>query len=35
MKVFFTEPAIEDLRDIRVYLKSHYPRSLKPFLSNG
>ena len=31
MKVVFTAPALEDLREIRVYMKSHYPRSMKHF----
>ena len=28
MKVVFTEPALEDLRNIRDYTTAHYPRSL-------
>jgi hypothetical protein len=31
MKVVFTKPALEDLRSIRTYIKSHYPGSLRPF----
>jgi plasmid stabilization system protein ParE len=31
MKVVFAEPALEDLRSIRTYLKSHHPGTLKPF----
>jgi len=31
MKVVFTAPALEDLREIRVFMTSHYPGSMKPF----
>ena len=31
MKVVFTAPALEDLREISVYMKSHDPGSMKHF----